>query len=195
MPLNYKRPVPTTFFHNQQCTLKLIFFPLQMGLLLTNAWRIESSSVRLYPSLRSWPFFWCVFHKRKPMGERVRIRFLHSRRALSRLPPLEGVSNTHWAEKQPKKPPATQAIFTLTAEHRHTAIWCQYGYFDWFQQKKAVHFVMRKPYSITLQPHCSDQPAYFSAISPSLKTTTQTNWEGELWGKQKMSVKCRVFRS
>ena len=57
MPLNYKRPVPTTFFHNQQYTLKLIFFPLQMGLLLRNAWRIESASLRLYPSLRSWPFF------------------------------------------------------------------------------------------------------------------------------------------
>lgn len=41
--------------------------------------------------------------------------------------------------------------------------------------KKAVLFVMRKPYSITLQPHCSDQPAYFLAISPSLKTITQTN--------------------
>ena len=57
MPLNYKLPVPTTFFHKQQCTLILIFFPLQMGSLLTNAWRIESSSVRLYTNLRSWRFF------------------------------------------------------------------------------------------------------------------------------------------
>ena len=70
------------------------------------------------------------------MGEWVRIRFLNSPRAFSRLLPLEDVSNTHWAEKQPKKPPATQATFTLAAEHRHTAIWCQYGYFGWFQQKK-----------------------------------------------------------
>ena len=103
MPLNYKLPVSTTFFHKQQCTSILIFFPLHMGLLLTNARRIESSSVRLHTSLRSWPLFWCVFHKRKPMGERVTIRFLHSSRAFSRLPPLEGVSNTHWAEKTTKK--------------------------------------------------------------------------------------------
>ena len=37
--------------------ININIFPLQMGLLLTNAWRIESSSVRLYTSLRSWPFF------------------------------------------------------------------------------------------------------------------------------------------
>jgi len=58
------------------------------------------------------------------MGERVRIRFLHSPRAFSRLTLLEGVSNTHWAEKQPKKPPATQANWYLyiiggTPPHGH----------------------------------------------------------------------------
>lgn len=166
-----------------------------MGSLLTNAWRIESSSVRLYTSLRSWRFFWCVFHKRKPMGERVRIRFLHSPHAFSRLPPLEGVSNTHWAEKQPKKPPATQAtFFWLAADHRHTAIWCQYCYFGWFQRKKPYTLLRESPTAI-LQLHCNDQPAYFLAISPTLETTTQTNWERELWGKQKMSVKYHVFGS
>ena len=46
--------------------------------------------------------FDAFFIKENRVGETLRILFLHSRRALSRLPPLEGVSNTHWAEKQPK---------------------------------------------------------------------------------------------
>ena len=50
--------------------------------------------------------------------------------------------------KTTKKPPATQAIFTLTAEHRHTAIWCQYGYFGWFQQKKPYSLLWESPIAL-----------------------------------------------
>ena len=119
-----------------------------MGLLLTNAWRIESSSVRLYPSLRSWSFFWCVFHKRKPRGGNFEDSFSpFTSRAFSSAPAWGCLEHT-LGRKTTKKPPATQAIFTLTAEHRHTAIWCQYGYFGWFQQKKPYSLLWESPIAL-----------------------------------------------
>lgn len=88
------------------------------------------------------------------------------------------VSRTHTGQKNNQKTASYPGyLYTNggTSPHSHLVpirlLWL-------VPAKKAVLFVMRKPYSITLQPHCSDQPAYFLAISPSLKTTTQTNWGG-----------------
>ena len=85
------------------------------------------------------------------------------------------VSRTHTGQKNNQKTASYPGyLYTNggTSPHSHLVpirlLWL-------VPAKKAVLFVMRKPYSITLQPHCSDQPAYFLAISPSLKTTTQTN--------------------
>lgn len=85
------------------------------------------------------------------------------------------VSRTHTGQKNNQKTASYPGyLYTNggTSPHSHLVpirlLWL-------VPAKKAVLFVMRKPYSITLQPHCSDQPAYFLAISPSLKTITQTN--------------------
>lgn len=118
-----------------------------MGLLLTNAWRIESSSVRLYTNLRSWPFFWCLFHKREPMGEWVRICFLHYLARFLVFPRLR-VFRTHTGQKNNQKTASYPGYLYTSGGTPPHGLLVPIRLLWLVPVKKAVHFDMRKPYSI-----------------------------------------------